>query len=268
MAAVETTIFLGEFETKTLMELDTRAAGTYRAKLMIRCNSLLSSIYIKSADAGATVKVNYFDTTTGSELTAERYDLLSHDLYDDSNVGETHRILVTRIHNKPQIEVIVTGGNVEFGVYGTAVSTFASDLDSAIVFDGSSFVSTVNKAMPVACLDRDTDTLHFMPCKDGKLWVTGDVSISRVTDPDIANLAMPSADPTSYSHTFPADTRRYIIQNIKNGTVEISLSAAFTTIWTLFPGDRLTEKDFELASFTLYFRSPKTNQALEIWSWS
>lgn len=268
MAGVPTEVFLGVFETDNLLDLKNRGPGTYRIKLMIRCNSLLSSIYIKSADAGATVKANYFDTTTGSELTTERYDLLSHDLYDDTNVGETNRILVTKIHNKPQLEVIVTGGNVEFGVYGTAVSSSASDLDSALIRDGDLFVTDVNRALPVSCLDRSTGTLHFIPCKGGKLWITGDVSISPVTTPLIAALPLTTAS-TEYSYTFPDDTKRYIIQNTGNHLVEVGISTGFSTLkWTMFPGDRLTEKEVELTGFTLYFKSPKAAQLLEIWSWT
>lgn len=164
MVGVSTTVFLGEFETKTLLEVEPRGPGTYPVKMMVRCNSLLSSIYIKAADAGATIKANYFDTTTGDEFTGERYDLSSHLPYGPANAGETHRLLVTKIHNKPQLEVIVTGGNVEFGVYATAVSSSASDVDSALVSDGDTFAPETNKAIPMACLDVSTGLLNFVTC--------------------------------------------------------------------------------------------------------
>jgi len=162
--AVTTTVFLGEFETKTLLEIEPRGPGVFYVKLMVRCNSLLSSIFIKSCDPGTTIKANYFDTTTGDEFTPERYDLLGHDAYGAANIGETHRILVTKIHNKPQLEVVVTGGNAEFGVYATAVSSSASDIDSALVRDGDTFYPATSKSLPMACLNEATGTLQFVTC--------------------------------------------------------------------------------------------------------
>lgn len=162
--ATSTTVFLGEFETKSLLEVEPRGAGVYRIKMMIRCNSLLSSIFIKSCDAGATITAKYFDTTTGDEFTPERYDLLGHDPYGSANAGETHRILVTKIHNKPQLEVTVAGGSAEFGVYGTAVSSSASDVDSALIRDGDTFFPSTNRALPMACLDEAAGTLNFITC--------------------------------------------------------------------------------------------------------
>jgi len=172
---INTTVFLAEFETKVLLARESRGPGTYRTKLMIRCNSLLSSIFIESADVGATVEAKYWDTTTGDETTPERFDLLSHDVYGAANAGETHRILVTKIHNKPQLEVIVTGGNVKFGVYGTAVSSSASDIDSALVREGTAFVQESSRAIPVACYDEEGDKLHFIRCKEGALSTNDDV---------------------------------------------------------------------------------------------
>ena len=43
--------------TNTALELAVRAPGTHRVKMAIRGNALLSSVYITSADPGATLKV-------------------------------------------------------------------------------------------------------------------------------------------------------------------------------------------------------------------
>ena len=119
-----TVINLDQYDTRELMPLEVRGAGVYTALMMIRGNSLLSSVYVKSITPGATLKVNYFDTTTGTVDLFERYELNGHALITDTGSGETYRELVTRIHNKPQAEVIVTGGSVEFGVYISVVSDF------------------------------------------------------------------------------------------------------------------------------------------------
>jgi len=126
-----TVINLDQFETSELLELASRSDGTYKAQMMIRGNSILSSVFVKSVSPGATLKVNYFDTTSGTEQLSERFDLNSHALITDADVGETFRIVVSRIHNKPIIEAVVTGGTVEFGVYVTVVSDFPSE----VIFD-------------------------------------------------------------------------------------------------------------------------------------
>jgi len=171
MAETPTSVFLGEFETKALLDLEVRPAGTYIVKMMVRCNSLLSSVFIKAA-GGGTVKVNYFDTTTGDTNSSERFDLDSHVLQSAS--GVTDRILVSRIHNKPHLEVIVTGGPVEFGVYVTAVTSSASDLDTNLVFDAEAFFTSQNKGLPAVTLDDSENKLYFLRSNQGKLTIEQD----------------------------------------------------------------------------------------------
>jgi len=170
---VNSTLSLGENKTGNPFPLESRGPGTYRTKLAIRGNSLLSSVFVKSISAGATLKVNYWDTTTGTEQSPERYDLTSHDLITDTDAGTTFRITVPRIHFKPQIEAIVTGGTVEFGIHVTVVQTFVSDIDNALIRDGDTFVSTTNKAIPIACLDETTGELYFVRCTNGLLPTSG-----------------------------------------------------------------------------------------------
>lgn len=208
--AVDTTVFLGEFETKSLLDLEVRPAGTYYVKMMVRCNSLLSSVYIKSGTG--TVKANYFDTTTGDELSPERFDLTSHDLLTaPADNGETHRILVTKIHNKPILELIVTG-TVEFGVYVTAVSTSASDIDSALIRDGDTFVQETNKAIPIACYNEDTGLMEFIRCPL-KVEIVGDTSPGNggaLYFKDASVLCVPGTTQVLITETIPALTTRYL----------------------------------------------------------
>jgi hypothetical protein len=131
-----TVLNLDQFETRQLLELESRGPGTYEVQMMIRGNSLLSSVFVKSISAGATLKVNYFDTSSGTVQDSERYDLQSHILLTDADAGTTNRIIVPRIHNKPIAEVIVTGGTVEFGVYITVVADFPSE----VIFDENTVI--------------------------------------------------------------------------------------------------------------------------------
>jgi hypothetical protein len=78
-----------------------------------------------------------------------------------------HLLIVAPFHNAPNCEAIVTGGNVEFSIHLTCVSSFASAQDASLVLDGSDFDPFNNLAQPVACLDEDTNTLNFLRCKDG-----------------------------------------------------------------------------------------------------
>ena len=167
---------LKEFESYRVLDVEARSAGTYYpGESHIQGNSVLSSVFVKAIDPGVTLKVNYFDTTAGTfETDGERFDLDSHDLIDDSiTVPYTNRLTVTRIHNKPQIEYIITGaGTVTFGLYFTVVSSFATDLDSALIREGDTFVPTDSRAIPMACLDEDAGTLHFLRCEGGALSVS------------------------------------------------------------------------------------------------
>jgi hypothetical protein len=208
----QTTVFLGEFETKSVIDLGLLAPGTYYYKLMVRCNSLLSSVFLQACPGGATVKANYFDTTTGDELTPERYELTGHDLLGPADAGSTNRILVTKIHNKPQLEIIVTGSAVNVGVYVTAVSTTASDLDAALIRDGDTWLPTVSKAIPVACLDEDTGELNFLRCPL-KVVIVGDTVPGNTGDVYYLRgsvACVPGSTQIVLTDTVPALTVRYL----------------------------------------------------------
>lgn len=131
---VSTVPQLKEYESSPggLLKLESRPAGTYMRQLQIRGNSFLSSVYVKSLDPGATVKVNYYDFTTDEDL--ERNDLNSHDLVSVIST-ESDKILVTRFHDKPILEVVVSGGNAEFSVYLTVISDPLVEISGTIPID-------------------------------------------------------------------------------------------------------------------------------------
>lgn len=172
MSEVQTTVFLRQHETKALLDLGARGAGTTRIKMMVLGNALLSSVFVKSATPGATLKVNYFDTTTGDVDTPERYDLTSHALLGAADAGQTVRLLVPRIHNKPYMEAIVTGGTVEFGVYASIVADFPVDLQGAL--DGQIANLGTDDGIPIAVYDPS----------DGKFYLLRGAAGVLATDPD------------------------------------------------------------------------------------
>lgn len=211
MASIPTTVSLDQYQTNTLLELKTRGAGTYATKMSIQGNSILSSIFVKSMAAGASVKVNYYDTTSGTELLGERYDLTGHDLLSGVTSPTTNRVTVTKIHNKPIVEVIVTGGDVEFGLYVTVVSSFATDLDDSLIRDGDTFYPLDSRAIPMACLNETSNTLEFVRCPFPVSVVDGEISVSEEGDPfhvAYEGTSNPGNAITLGTFTVPAGTTR------------------------------------------------------------
>jgi len=119
-------IQLDAFESDAWLKLETRGVGTYIQIGEIMAGAMLSSVFIESMDAGASLKVNYFDATTGAAV-GERFELKGHDLLSASG---SDRIMVTRHHNRVGCEAIVTGGSIRFSVYGTALP--AADISEAM----------------------------------------------------------------------------------------------------------------------------------------
>lgn len=194
---------LKQYESFAVLPLEVRGPGTYQRYCEMVGNSILSTIFIKAIDPGATLLVKYWDVTTGS-TSNERYDLKEHALITDSiTLPFNDRIIVTRIHNRVVVEATVTGGTIDFSVYTTVVTDFASDLDSALVLNASDFVQSINKAMPVACLDELTGKLFFLKCKEGALSVSevGDeffAEVQTVTDPGVEKILLSFTVPVGF----------------------------------------------------------------------
>lgn len=160
---------INRYQTHPIIPLDVYPVGTTRLRMEVRGNAILSSIFIKSAGAGS-VKVNYFQSTTGTfPEDAERHDLTGHPLKSAADDGKTSQIVVTRVHNKPTLEFIVTGAPVEFGVYVTVTDELASDIDSALVLNEQVADLTVNKGIPIVCYDPDQNKFFFIQCEGGSI---------------------------------------------------------------------------------------------------
>lgn len=203
---------LKEFESFRVLDIEARSAGTILpGEIHIQGNSILSSVFVTAIDPGMTLKINYFDTSSGTfDRDMERFELDGHDLIDDSiTVPLTQRLTVTRIHNKPQIEVVITGaGTVTFGLYFTVVSSFATDLDAALIREGDTFVPTDTRAIPIACLDETAGTLHFLRCDGGSLSVSE--TLGDKNDFTFDGTSTPGVEQDLVDETLSATLRTFV----------------------------------------------------------
>lgn len=107
------------FNSDSWFKKQSRPAGTYTITGEVRAAAFISTLYVQQIDPGTTIKINFYDATTGAS-DGERYDLKGHDL---ANAIGHSRILVTRPHNRVTCEAIVTGGNAIFSVYVTGLES-------------------------------------------------------------------------------------------------------------------------------------------------
>lgn len=270
---IPTNVTLREYDTNTLLKLESRGASTYQAKMSTKTNSLLSSVFVKSIDAAATLAVNYYDTTTGTEADNERYDLANHELVTVADAGKTKRLTVTRIHNKPIVEAIVTGGNVEFGLYVTGVSSFASDLDAALVKDGQVADLANDKGMPFVCL-KDDGTFQMVECTSDGLKVDGVFSEEGLTTPVNESVAFVAAD-TEYSYSFPEGANSFCVINESDAVIKASwaMGDSTTNYWKIIPGQTFVSppKIITAPTTTIYWQANKVVTAasgVKVISWS
>ena len=251
-------VTLNEFQTLELLPLKesdgsiiSRGPGVITQEMLIQGNSILSSVYLHDIDTATSVTVKYYDTTTGGDLLSERFDLDSHDPL--STNGVTDRVTVTRIHNKPVMEVTVAGGSAKFGVLVTVVSSFASDLDSALIEDGETFVQDSTKAIPIACYDETSGQMFFLRCIDGSISTTIDEGTPFFTTGTTTSSPGSSVNLTSFS--VPASTTRKFSR--------IHVSSYAQGIFTLTAGGSTIAKGRTVAGNpNVFFRfDPKNPQS-------
>lgn len=126
---------LNLFETRALFDLATRGTGTYEVRIAPQSNSMFSTLFLSAIDPGTTITVDYRESTTG-DAEGEDYVIGSHTIPPAGPSG-VHKLTVAPHHNKPRLEVTITGGTARFGVYVTSVSSFAVDFSQALVHDGA-----------------------------------------------------------------------------------------------------------------------------------
>ena len=162
-------------ETGKILPLGTYEPDTYLVPISPSGNSILSSLLVLSLTPGASVTVNYFQTTSANEQ-EERTVMMGHLPVTVASLS-ADQILVTRIHNKVYAEIIVAGGPCRIGLFGTVVSSVASDIDSALKRDGQVANLLVDKGIPVLGLDDD-GTFKILPFVDGRIPVEATIVIA------------------------------------------------------------------------------------------
>lgn len=195
-----------QYESKAIVPLGTRSAGVYEQKMAVAGNSLLSSVFVEYADVGASVLVEYYDSSTGSDA-GEEYFLAAHDPM--SSAVSTTRILVSNLHDKPIVRCTVTGGNVRFGVYASVVLTSASDIDNALQRENEQTNLVLDKGMPVMVYDEINGVWRFARGEGGiqDVRVVGNIQIGEPGEAlfvDSSDTTTPGSEQSLMTYTVPA----------------------------------------------------------------
>lgn len=177
--ADQTVISLRPFDTQLVFGLSNKSPGLYRRDFTTTGNSLLSSVFIKTADPGATLSIRYYQTTGATEDDGEKQFLGQHQLLDDTDAPSTHSVLVAKFHDKPFVECTVTGGNIDFSLYATLLTQNASDIDAALQLDGTVIDVDAVKGMPIMGYDPASGKVFFIRTEGGVI----PVSFSEAGDP-------------------------------------------------------------------------------------
>lgn len=269
MAVILPAIILRNAESNTIFPLQVYAPETYELFIQPNGNSLLSSLLVLELDLGATVTVNYWQTTSGNE-TQERTNLAGHDPISVTSTS-ADQVLVTRIHNKVYIEVIVTGGNARFGIYASVVSSFATDLEAALKKDEQPAELATDRGLPLAILNTTTDQYEIWEGEDGipAVRLAGDVqvNIASVTTPLILNFTLPDTA-TEVVCPIPLGTRQFALKSRSGAPVKIAVVSGETLTNYVTSGQYEMQSLDATASVTLYTRTTRAaGDVLELLSW-
>lgn len=169
-------IQLALYQTKAIVPVQTLAPGVYTQRMLTQGNSLLSTVFVESLDGGASVATRYYDFTLGGDI-GEQVDLAEHVTITTALTSD--RITVPRMHDKPIVELTVTGGNVRVGIYVTVVASFATDLDAALKLDQQVADLFKDKGMPMMLYDENVGQFFFLRGEGGAIPIT----ISEAGDP-------------------------------------------------------------------------------------
>lgn len=266
MANIEQITRLALYETKAVVPVQSFPAGVYQFPLHVMGNSLLSSLWVKSA-GGATINVRYWDYGAGdNQYPGERVDLKAHTTVTTSDI--TERIIVTALHDKPRIEIEITGGTAELGVYVTVVASFASDLDASLKLHLEDADILKDKGLVVSGYDATLDKFFMLPIENGGVKINGTInaSINPVSSPAIINQTIAAATETALA--IPSLTSRFTL-TARTGSLRVAwaIGQTATNYLTVYAGgvyeqDRLDKN----SSFTIYLYSPNgTTIELETW---
>lgn len=203
---------LAEFDSAGIVELQTLTDTILDIETLIEGNSILSTVFLSAVSVGGSLLVEYYDDTLGRHE-GEFYSLNSHKLL--TTPLQVDRLTVTRIHNKPKARITVIG-TCRFSVYLTVISSFASDLDAALQFEGDLVDVNRDKGMPITAYETTTNEWSFLRTLNGRLQV--DVPNVIQTTQQLINKrlfkltspAIPATENLDIMYTVPLNKKLYL----------------------------------------------------------
>lgn len=257
-------------ETSRVLPLSTLSPGTYTIPVQPNGNSLLASLLVLALDPGASITVRFYQTTSADE-SQERSELVAYEPVTTAS-PQASRILVTGIHSKVFVEIEIAGGDVNCGILGTVVSSFASDLEAALKRDGQLANLALDKGLPIVVLNTTTGRYEVWEGEDGipAVRLLGDVQVNlaALKDPVVSNVNMPDGS-TEVTFPVPAGTRAYAVKSRSGAPFRLAFLAGGTNTVYLTTGAHEAANLDTSSSITLYARSQRTSgDVLEILSWS
>lgn len=162
MVLVAQNTSMRQYQSLDIIKLQNRTAETYRRKITVAGNSILTTLFIKSMDVGASIEVKYYD-----DVSSQSENLLaSHGVLTGQSDYHS-RLIVTEIHNSFVVEATVTGGAVEFMVFTTIVDNFPLDLKGKL--DGSDANLANDTGVPIITYDPSDGKFYLLQSNGGKL---------------------------------------------------------------------------------------------------
>lgn len=203
---------LAEFDSAGIVELQTLTDTILDIETLIEGNSILSTVFLSSVSVGGSLLVEYYDDTLGGHE-GETYALNAHKLL--TAPLQVDRLTVTRIHNKPKARITIIG-TCRFSVYLTVVSSFASDLDAALQFEGDLVDVNRDNGMPITAYETTTNEWSFLRTLNGRLQV--DVPNVIQTTQQLINKrlykltypALPNTENEDIIYTVPTNKKLYL----------------------------------------------------------
>jgi hypothetical protein len=154
---------LNLYDSAIVFEIAPRAAGVYKERVSVGGNSILSTLWVKSIDPGASVSARWYDIGPGNdEYPGEQVDLVNHGTITTADVSD--RRVASKCHNKAFLEVTVTGGSATFGVYVTVVSSFPS---GGLYLEGQSAILTTDGGTGITIYDPSDGKFYLARGEQG-----------------------------------------------------------------------------------------------------
>lgn len=268
MAILPAPVFLREGQTGSIFPLVIYEPGSYTVLVQPSGNSILSSLLVLGLDPGASVAVHYYQTTSADE-TEERSDIVSHEPLTVP-AAHAHQILVTRIHSKVYVELVVTGGRARLGVMGSVVSSFATDLETALKRSGQDVVPETDKGIPVAVINTTTNEFQLWGGPNGTpaVRLLGDVQVNldALRSPSVLNATLPSS--TESALPLPSGTRAFSLKTRSGAPCRLAFTLGGTDTDFLTAG-AFSQQGLDPANpLTLYAQTVRTSgDVLEVLAW-